>query len=69
MANAMTLSLCPVNEVKLLAFFSFFVVAFLTGPATGLILSRRHNWIGKLTGLAIGAAVGAVGSGDTGSYD
>ena len=37
MANAMTLSLCPVNEVKLLAFFSFFVVAFLTGPATGLI--------------------------------
>ena len=56
----MTLSLCPVNEVKLLAFLFLFVAAFLTGPATGLILSRRHNWIGKLTGLAIGSAVGAL---------
>ena len=56
----MTLSLCPVNEVKLLAFLSLFAVAFLTGPVTGLILSRQHNWIGKLTGLAIGFAVGAL---------
>ena len=33
MTNAMTLSLCPVNEVKLLAFLFLFVAAFLTGPA------------------------------------
>ena len=56
----MTLSLCPVNEIKLLAFFSLFAVAFLTGPATGLRLSWRHHWIGKLTGLVIGSAVGAM---------
>ena len=56
----MTFSLCPVNEIKLLAFLSLFAVAFLTGPATGLILGRRHNWIGKLMGLAIGSAVGAL---------
>ena len=56
----MTFSLCPINEIKLLAFLSLFVVGFLTGPATGLILRRRHNWIGKLTGLTIGSAVGAV---------
>ena len=56
----MTFSLCPVNEIKLLAFLSLFAVGFLTGPATGLILGRRHNWIGKLTGLAIGSAVGAL---------
>ena len=60
MANAMTFSLCPVNEVKLLAFFSLFAVAFLTGPVTGLPLGWRHNWIGKLTGLALGFAVGAL---------
>ena len=60
MVNAMTFSLCPVNEIKLLAFLSFFAVAFLTGPATGLILSWRHTWIGKLTGLAIGCAVGTL---------
>ena len=41
-------------------FSSLFAVAFLTGPATGLILGRRRNWIGKLTGLAIGSAVGAL---------
>ena len=56
----MTFSLCPVNEIKLLAFLSLFAAAFMTGPATGLILSRRHNWIGKLMGLAIGSAVGAL---------
>ena len=56
----MTLSFCPVNEVKLLAFLFLFAAAFLTGPATGLILSWRRNWIGKLTGLAIGFAVGAL---------
>ena len=56
----MTFSLCPIDEIKLLAFLSFFAVAFLTGPATGLTLSRRRNWIGKLTGLAIGCAVGAL---------
>ena len=60
MANTMTFSLCTVDEVKLLAFFSLFAVAFLTGPATGLILGRRRNWIGKLTGLAIGSVVGAL---------
>ena len=56
----MTFSLCPVNEIKLLAFLSLFAVAFLTGPATRLTLSRRRNWIGQLTGLAIGCAVGAL---------
>ena len=56
----MTLSLCPVNEVKLLAFLFLFAAAFLTGPATGLILSWRYHWIGKLTGQAIGFAVGAL---------
>ena len=56
----MTFSLCPVNEVKLLAFLSLFAVALLTGPATGLILTWRHNWIGKLTALAIGSAVGVL---------
>ena len=56
----MTFSLCAVNEIKLLAYLSFFAVAFLTGPATGLILSWRRTWIGKLTGLAIGCAVGAL---------
>lgn len=60
MANAMTFSLCPVNEVKLLAFFSLFAIALLTGPATGLILTWRHNWIGKLTALVIGSAVGVL---------
>lgn len=60
MANAMTFSLCAVNEIKLLAFFFFFAVAFLTGPATGLILSWRHHWVRKLTGLGIGSAVGAM---------
>lgn len=56
----MTPTLCTVNEVKLLAFFSLFAVAFLTGPATGLTLSRRRNWTEKLTGLAIGSVVGAL---------
>ena len=56
----MTFSLCAVNEIKLLAFLSFFAVAFLTGPATGLILSWRHHWLGKLTGLAMGCTVGTL---------
>ena len=56
----MTFSVCPVNEIKLLAFLFLFAVAFLTGPATGLILSWRHHWIGKLAGLTIGFAVGAL---------
>ena len=56
----MTFSLCPVNEVKLLAFFSLFAIALLTGPATGLILTWRYNWIGKLTALVIGSAVGVL---------
>ena len=56
----MTFSLCPVNEVKLLAFLSLFAVAFLTGLVTGLTLGWRHKWTGKLTGLAIGSAVGAL---------
>ena len=29
-------TLCAVNEIKLLAFYSFFAIAVLTGPATGL---------------------------------
>ncbi len=57
----MILTLCAVNEIKLLAFLSFFAIAFLTGPATGLALGWPHGWLGRLKGLAIGSAVGVLG--------
>ncbi len=60
MVAAMMPSLCPVNEIKLLAFLSFFAIAFLTGLATGLTSSWQHNWIGKLIGLTIGCGVGVL---------
>ena len=56
----MIFSLCPVNEIKLLASLSFFAVAFITGPATGVTLGWAHGWIVRLTGLAIGSAVGVL---------
>ena len=56
----MMLSLCPVNEIKFLAFLSLFAVAFLTGLATGLTLNWQHNWVRKLTGLTVGSAVGVL---------
>ena len=56
----MMLSLCAVNEIKLLAFFSFFAIAFLTGPATGLAVSWSRGWVQKLRGVAVGSAVGAL---------
>ena len=56
----MIFSLCPVNEIKLLAYFSFFAVAFLTGPATGLALGWARGWVVRLTGLAIGSAAGVL---------
>ena len=54
------LTLCAVNEIKLLAFYSLFVVAFLAGPATGLTLTWSHDRVQKLRGLVIGLAVGAL---------
>ena len=56
----MIFTLCQVNEIKLLAYFSFFAVAFLTGPATGLALGWPHGWVVRLAGLAIGSAVGVL---------
>ena len=56
----MIFSSCPVNEIKLLASLSFFAVAFITGPATGVTLGWAHGWVVRLTGLAIGSAVGVL---------
>ena len=56
----MMFTICPVDEIKLLAFFSFFAVAFLTGPATGLAVSWSRGWVQKLRGAAIGSAVGVL---------
>ncbi len=56
----MMFTLCAVNEIKLLAFYSFFAIAFLTGPATGLVVSWSLGWVQKLRGVAVGSAVGAV---------
>ena len=53
-------TICPVNEIKLLAFFSFFAIAFLTGPATGLAVSWSRGWVQKLRGVATGSAVGVL---------
>ena len=60
MATAMIFSICPVNEIRLLAFFSFFAIAFLTGPATGLAVSWSCGWVQKLRGVATGSAVGVL---------
>ena len=56
----MMFTLCAVNEIKLLAFYSFFAIAFLTGPATGLVVSWSRGWVQKLRGVAVGSAVGAL---------
>ena len=56
----MMFSLCAVNEIKLLAFYSFFVIAFLAGSATGLALTWSQGRVQKLSGLVIGLAVGAL---------
>ena len=56
----MMLTLCAVNGIKQLAFYSFFAIAFLTGPATGLAVSWSHGWVQKLKGVAVGSAVGAL---------
>ena len=56
----MMFTLCAVNEIKLLAFYSFFAIAFLTGPATGLVVSWSRGWVQKLKGVAVGSAVGAL---------
>ena len=56
----MMLSLCAVNEIKLLAFYACFAVAFLTGSATGLAVSWSRGWVQKLRGLAVGSAVGVL---------
>ena len=53
-------TLCAVNEIKQLAFFSFFAIAFLTGPATGLAVCWSLGWVQKLKGVAVGSAVGAL---------
>ena len=56
----MIFTLCAVNEIKQLAFFSLFAIAFLTGPAAGFVVSRPYGWVRKLRGLVIGSAVGAL---------
>ncbi len=56
----MMFTICPVDEIKLLAFFSFFAIALLTGPATGLAVSWSRGWVQKLRGVAVGSAVGAL---------
>ena len=56
----MIFSICPVNEIKQLAFFSLFAIALLTGPATGLVVSWSLGWVQKLRGVAVGSAVGAL---------
>ena len=53
-------TLCAVNEIKQLAFFSFFAIALLTGPATGLAVCWSLGWVQKLKGVAVGSAVGAL---------
>ena len=60
MATAMMPTLCAVNEIKQLAFLSFFAIALLTGPATGLVVSWSRDWVQKLKGVAVGSAVGAL---------
>ena len=54
------LTLCTVNEIKQLAFLSFFAIAFLAGPATGLAVSWSRGWVQKLRGVATGSAVGVL---------
>ena len=56
----MIFTLCAVNEIKQLAFLSFFAIAFLTGPATGLAVCWSRGWVQKLKGVAVGSAVGAL---------
>ena len=56
----MMFTICPVNEIKLLAVYSFFAVALLTGPATGLAVSWSRGWVQKLRGAATGSAVGVL---------
>ena len=53
-------TLCAVNEIKQLAFFSLFAIALLTGPATGLAVCCSLGWVQKLKGVAVGSAVGAL---------
>ena len=56
----MMFTLCAVNEIKLPAFYSFFAIALLTGPATGLAVCWSHGWVQKLRGVAVGSTVGAL---------
>ena len=53
-------TICAVNEIKQLAFFSLFAIALLTGPATGLTVCWSGGWVQKLKGVAVGSAVGAL---------
>ena len=56
----MMFTLCAVNEIKLLAFYSLFAIAVLTGPATGLAVCWARGRVQKLRGVAVGSAVGTV---------
>ena len=56
----MMFTICTVNEIKLLAFYSLFAIALLTGPATGLAVCWSRGWVQKLRGAAIGSAVGVL---------
>ncbi len=49
----MTFTLCPTNEIKLLACLSCLAITLLTGPVIGLILGWRRGWVRTLAGLAL----------------
>ena len=49
----MIFTLCPINEIKLLAYLSCLVITLLTGPVIGLILGWRRGWVRRLAGLAL----------------
>ena len=49
----MIFTLCPINEIKLLAYLSCLVITLLTRPVIGLILGWRRGWVRRLAGLAL----------------
>ena len=64
----MMFTICPVNEIKLLAVYSFFAVALLTGPATGLAVSWSRGWVQKTKRRGNWLRRGGVGGGGAGPY-
>ena len=56
----MLLTLDVVNEVKLVALFSYLVIALLTGLVTGLALGWRRGGLSRLGGITLGSGVGVT---------